>query len=70
MAALPHKARVHRVQTPRGAAPILPSPDTRAGEATNTSHRHRILCRSRTLGPSPNPERGHSRNVVDLNIQA
>jgi hypothetical protein len=70
MAALPNRVRVHRAQTPRGAAPTLPSPDTRAGEATNTSRRRRILCRSRTRAPSPSPDLGRSRTVVDHNIQA
>jgi hypothetical protein len=70
MAPLPNRVGVHKAQTPRGAAPILPSPDTRAGEATNTSHRHCILCRRRTLDPFPNPERGRNRTVLDHNIQA
>jgi hypothetical protein len=68
MAALPQRARVHMAQTPRGAAPNLPSPNTRVAAATNTSHRRRNLSRNRNLGPSQDLDR--SRIVVDHDIWA
>ena len=70
MAPPPSRVRVHRGQMPRSEGPILPNPDTRAGEATNTSHHRRILFRSRTLDPFPIPNRGHSYTAVYHNSQA
>jgi hypothetical protein len=66
MAALPNRARVHMDQPPKGAAaPTLPSPNTRADEATSTSP-GRNLSRNRNLGPSQDLDR--SRTVVDHNM--
>jgi hypothetical protein len=71
MAALANRARVHMGQPPKGAAaPTLPSPNTRADEATSTSHLLRIFCQNQTRHPSPSQERGRSRTVADQNMSA
>jgi hypothetical protein len=68
MAALPNRARVHMGQPPKGAAaPTLPSPGTRAGEATNTSPGRN---RSRNRNPGPTQDLDRSRTVLNHNIQA
>jgi hypothetical protein len=55
-------------QPPKGAAaPTLPSPDTRAGEATNTSPGRN---RSRNRNPGPTQDLDHSRTVAAYNISA